>query len=355
MIDQNKTLFSIKATYVALILANITSAFFALTYFLQPTDFLIDTIGTSTTFLFFLSILIYFHLNPEKNQINALKYHAFVTCYAFIVPSWFFTIGSYTNNWVFVDVFPPITGLTLIVASIIMIMAPASWGRYVIAGWFLMCTPILMYLISHPLELNTPRGRELFVFIGPGGSLFFIVMAYHRGISERFMLIENHLQDSQKIANTDLLTNILNRRGATLWLEKSATQHSVFSGLLIDIDHFKNINDTHGHELGDNVLCLVSSVLQANTPEDACLARWGGDEFIIIIKINSQKTVETVAHNCLTNLNETIFPKVSRITCSIGGAVDIRSGNIDVIVRAADKALYVAKANGRNQASFTSA
>lgn len=341
-----QTLFSIRATYTALIAYTILSLIMSVAHLMFPTGHRIDQIIPILCLISCTWLLFYFHQAPNKRHIIMMKYLYFITVMAFLPPAWYFVLGAVWHDWVFINEFPPISPIILIGMSVLIFMVPKTWGRHVIWLWCAICLPIVVFLISHPLELETPRGRELMVAFGPGGALLFIVLSYQRDLHDRFNHIENNLTHSRRQADTDALTGILNRRGALYWLSQHDENNTLFAGLIIDIDHFKDINDNFGHEMGDAILKNVASILQRSIDEHDCLARWGGDEFIILFANAAPDRVNAVAQQCWDNIRNHRFPTTRQVTCSIGMAQDIPSRNIDTIVSQADAGLYQAKRAG---------
>ena len=124
------------------------------------------------------------------------------------------------------------------------------------------------------------------------------------------------------------------------------------SCLLIDIDHFKKINDKYGHRSGDLVLKEVSRIIHQSVREIDVLARWGGEEFIVLLPETSSEDAVEIAKRILTSVSHHIFSSFSeQVTVSIGLS-SIPSKSIDSaekLIHVADVALYKAKANGRNR------
>lgn len=160
------------------------------------------------------------------------------------------------------------------------------------------------------------------------------------------------------LANTDGLTRIFNRRALFEQGEKyfSASQkyNRDFSLALIDIDHFKKINDQHGHPVGDQILIQLTELVSKNIRQQDVFSRYGGEEFAVILKDTSlydsyhimdklRKSIEN--HNFIVSAHETI-----QLTISAGVVQFHRDyKNFDMMVQHVDKALYQAKENGRNQ------
>ncbi|WP_158541184.1 sensor domain-containing diguanylate cyclase [Marinomonas piezotolerans] len=341
--------FSTRATYIALSFYSVFTVSIGVFNMITQTGHIIDYVIPISSGIAITSFLIYFHQDPKHHQPNVIKALVILNAYAFITPAWYFTVGAVWSSWAFIDEFPPVSGIMLIASAALVVKAPRSWLRFVLITWGLVCTPIMVYLLTHSVELNTPRGREMLIFFGPGGFILLIILTYQRKLIARFSQVQDNLQRSRRQAEYDELTDICNRRGLISWLSRDESKTPDVSGLIIDIDHFKYINDTHGHETGDAVLKHVSQVLGSHIPEQSCLARWGGDEFVILLKDMSASDVQKVADDCLNSIREVLFPSVGHITCSIGAAPNLQSSDIDTIIRNADACLYTAKRQGRNQ------
>ncbi len=153
-------------------------------------------------------------------------------------------------------------------------------------------------------------------------------------------------------ANFDRLTQIYNRNMFYQLMEEKLhhahLNQTDISFAIMDIDHFKNVNDTYGHLVGDSVLKQLASLVSKHIRGDDIFARWGGEEFIIALdtdKENAQKILE----NIRVFIAEETYEAVGKITCSFG-LTDVRKGDtIKSITNRADEALYEAKESGRNR------
>ena len=156
----------------------------------------------------------------------------------------------------------------------------------------------------------------------------------------------------------DALTGVKNRRGFwEYYAEELEGQLNVFcaSLLMCDIDYFKTINDTYGHACGDQVLVAVSEFLEQMVGDKGAVARWGGEEFVIILKEHHIHEAVPFAEQVRTKIEETAFlPEYPQLkfTVSFGVAEITSSLSIEKNVDRADKKLYEAKTNGRNQVRF---
>jgi diguanylate cyclase (GGDEF)-like protein/hemerythrin-like metal-binding protein len=161
------------------------------------------------------------------------------------------------------------------------------------------------------------------------------------------------LDQLEQAAATDLLTGAWNRR----WLEDGATQLIAASGrgeapislILYDLDHFKQVNDTFGHETGDQVLKMVTETVRRQLRTADALARWGGEEFIVLCPATTLAGATMLAEKVRQAVEGRAFPRVGMVTISLGVAQHHRSEGLDAWIRRADEALYRAKMRGRNQ------
>ncbi|NEX17341.1 MAG: hypothetical protein C1943_12090 [Halochromatium sp.] len=161
-----------------------------------------------------------------------------------------------------------------------------------------------------------------------------------------------------QLATTDRLTGVANRRFFETEAETAIRQAERFgtplSLLLFDIDHFKMINDRHGHLIGDQVLIEVTRRAQSRLREIDILARWGGEEFVVLLQHTHREDAAKLAERLRTHLAETPVPKVGQVTASFGVAEWRPSDNLDQWIKCADDSLYTAKRQGRNQVAVYS-
>jgi diguanylate cyclase len=166
------------------------------------------------------------------------------------------------------------------------------------------------------------------------------------------------LEEMKREAHTDGLTGIANRRAFDENLRdaamKTMERGECLSILLIDIDHFKRINDKHGHQAGDQVIRTLAKTLAENVKGRDTTARYGGEEFAIILPATSLTDATRVAENIRASIESLHLTSVNRnedlgrITACIGVATYQLGEPLTRMIERADLALYLAKANGRN-------
>jgi len=171
-------------------------------------------------------------------------------------------------------------------------------------------------------------------------------------------LIEGQLKAISEIAYQDPLTSLYNRRAMLLRLTEELSSgerhHYSSSVILCDIDYFKNINDTHGHDVGDEVLRKVALFLQAHVRKEDTIARWGGDEFLILLTHTAIDSAELVADNLRLLFQAHDYSRLvdgESFTLSFGLTTSTESDSCESLVKRADLALYESKRSGRDRVS----
>jgi diguanylate cyclase (GGDEF)-like protein len=170
-----------------------------------------------------------------------------------------------------------------------------------------------------------------------------------------YATLQRQNEELELLSVTDGLTGLYNRRRLMEVLdqeiERSKRLSHVCSALMMDVDHFKRYNDTHGHQRGDDVLKGVGAVLLEATREIDCAARYGGEEFFVLLPETGIADAADVAERIRARLKERIFAG-GRVTISIGiAAFPAHAGTPEELIAAADAALYQAKREGRDRAA----
>lgn len=173
-----------------------------------------------------------------------------------------------------------------------------------------------------------------------------------------FRIITKHQAELSALASTDLLTGLHNRRMMTNLAGRevaSSLRHKLpLSLLMCDLDHFKTVNDEHGHEAGDAVLAEFATLLRSAVRESEGLCRWGGEEFLVLLTNTDLHGAQTLAERIRKVMQEQAFVidgKPLQLTLTIGAA-SLRPGeDFQALLKRADDALYAGKRAGRNQVS----
>lgn len=154
-----------------------------------------------------------------------------------------------------------------------------------------------------------------------------------------------------------MLTGVANRLGVREYLFEGLNNwrnnQSPFSLILIDIDHFKQFNDTHGHDVGDKVLKGAAEIFRNSVRITDLVARWGGEEFIVICPNTDTHQATTVAENLRARLASAEIFNGLKVTASFGVA-SMNTPSLEHLFKQADEALYSAKEAGRNRVVVSS-
>ena len=187
------------------------------------------------------------------------------------------------------------------------------------------------------------------------GNIIGAVETFSKGLSPKDT--ERRIRRLQQTALLDPLTAIGNRRHLESRLKVSLMDFREsklpFGLLFCDIDHFKNFNDTFGHNLGDNVLRMVAQTLRANIRESDTMGRWGGEEFLILVQNIEAKALLALGEKLLNLVRQSHLTlsdeRTVSVTISIGGTLVSENDTIDSTIDRADRLMYQSKASGRDR------
>lgn len=164
------------------------------------------------------------------------------------------------------------------------------------------------------------------------------------------------LREMETLASTDRLTGAWNRRHfeqiVVGEIARSHRYRKPLSLIFLDIDHFKQVNDHHGHQAGDAILRELTRLIRENIRNSDTLTRWGGEEFTVLAPVTCLGEALALAEKLRARIAAHEFPSARRITISLGVAEYQVEEALDSWLRRADEALYAAKKNGRNQVKF---
>ncbi|WP_298752736.1 transporter substrate-binding domain-containing protein [uncultured Arcobacter sp.] len=190
--------------------------------------------------------------------------------------------------------------------------------------------------------------------------IFFLIIYWNRKITKANDLLKQAQKDIEeknkkleKLATIDNLTNLYNRRKLEellkLEINRCERFNCNFSLTMLDIDHFKEVNDTYGHQIGDKVLIEIANILRNSIRKTDFAGRYGGEEFIIVCFEAQKEEIIKIIENIRVDIQNHDFDIVGRKTVSFGISIFKDGDTIESMIKRADSALYEAKETGRNK------
>jgi diguanylate cyclase (GGDEF)-like protein len=177
------------------------------------------------------------------------------------------------------------------------------------------------------------------------------IVGVSREVTERRRLEE----ELRKLAVTDPLTGVYNRRHFLEELQREMNRSNrcacPFSLIMLDVDHFKEVNDRFGHETGDRVLKELTEMIRKRIRASDLLARWGGEEFMILMVNTNLPPAARLAEDLLMQLQAGTFSGIGQVTASLGVAAHRPGEGVDELLTRVDNLMYQAKNSGRSRLS----
>ena len=228
------------------------------------------------------------------------------------------------------------------------------------AGWFLIAWCLLEgFTIAAALRFlaTSTVDSDALYYYGLPLSMVAASILVALGVADRLRAQRVALSDAERRAQTDPLTGVLNRRSLIERLDAACTRAKArglpIALLFIDLDHFKEINDTFGHQAGDACLCAIIGPIHAELRQSDVIGRYGGEEFVVILSSADAAAATPIAQRILERVADVRvsgFGNPISVTCSIGVATSDTLGIWgEPLLAQADAAVYVAKRAGRNQ------
>ncbi|MEP7186389.1 MAG: diguanylate cyclase [Rhodanobacter sp.] len=246
--------------------------------------------------------------------------------------------------------------LLMIGAALLLVAANVAVARGSRQGWFFLAgwIPLLMLTAFTSAQVNGAFADWLWLNNASlaGGAFEAIVLSL--GLADRALRLRHDRDEVRILADHDALTNVLNRRA---WTERASAllaggpPHPI-SLLFLDLDHFKLLNDRHGHNSGDRALVAVAKALTTELRPGDLLGRYGGEEFVALLDATqAQQAMQVATRLCrrVHRLEIGIDGESLLLSISIGVAMRVDGDDVESLVERADKAMYDAKLNGRNR------
>jgi diguanylate cyclase (GGDEF)-like protein len=242
-----------------------------------------------------------------------------------------------------------------------LVVAFLAWRRgNRAAGWFLIAWIMLeTATIATAIRLLMSRAEkaEGLLYYALPLSMAAAAILVALGVADRLREQRRALSEAERRAQTDPLTGVLNRRSLVERLDAACLRARArglpIALLFIDLDHFKQINDSYGHAAGDACLSAIIAPIQAELRQSDVIGRWGGEEFVVILSSADIAAAHPIAERILNRVAEIRvegFGTPIRLTCSIGVATSDTLGVWgEHLIAQADAAVYAAKRSGRNR------
>ena len=235
------------------------------------------------------------------------------------------------------------------------ILLKAAFGIFIFYVLIFIIIWRITYYISSPLHslaqmagiLNQPETDDKIREINPW---YFEVLRFRTALLFSSKKFKDKISELNQHINTDPLTGLFNRRGMDLFINELKKMHSEFALLMIDVDHFKQVNDTYGHDQGDAVLISLAQQIKQNFRENDVCCRLGGEEFVVLVHSAEAHSVYKAAERLRKRMENLQSDNMPKVTISIGIAFYPEDNeDIQEIFKIADNRLYQAKNLGRNQ------
>ncbi len=343
--------FIYRASLVTLILTIFASGAATVIHWLDPVHRAMNLIIPPATCVVFIGLLITLLRRPHLVG-SVMRYALLCALLALAAPAWFFTWQAVvTPHLRLIDIYPPVAALFLALMVMVMIyMPPRTALVAVLLCWLLVALPVLVYLFAHPQELHTPRGTDLLMAYGPVFILVAVLLPVQRGLTGRIQDLVSQQARMEDMVNRDALTRLYNRRFCEQVLQELLSKRVAGGVLMFDMDRFKAINDTYGHLVGDRVLQRVAQRCQDVLRKDECLARWGGEEFLVAVPQVEAAGLQLLAERLCVAIAELRIEPVPQIAASVGITLLQPDDTLTSVLQRADQALYRAKQQGGNTA-----
>jgi diguanylate cyclase (GGDEF)-like protein len=295
-----------------------------------------------------LFVWVFGHPQRVRTAIQAGSVAGFAVL---AIPAWVYPLAALRTGERLVDTLPPMSsGLVPLVLVLIVFARPRFALPVATAAWLAVALPILGYLALRPDELRSPRGLDLLIMLGPVMLIVLVFIPFHRGIDRWVAALQRDRAKLAELAERDGLTGLYNRRASETLIGNLLAEPDAEDALILfDIDRFKSINDTHGHPAGDDVLRQVARRCEAVLRRGDLFARWGGEEFLVLVRGARDDGGARVAESLRTAISTAPIAPVGRVTASFGVARFDARDTIETWLQRADGALYRAKQEGRDR------
>ena len=270
---------------------------------------------------------------------------------AIATPAWFYTLqATFTPGVQLIAILPPVSSLFVVFLLMLMIFIPGRLAFYMAAlSWVLIALPVVVYLLLHPEEMWAPRGRDLLMAYGPASIMVVVLLPVQRAMIGKIRRLSSERNRMEVMLRRDPLTGVQSRLFGEGMLRETLREQTPAGVIMLDLDGFKAINDTHGHPTGDKVLQSVANGCQGLLRAGKSISRWGGEEFLVIVPNVDASGLHAVAERLRKAIADLPVAPVEQVTASFGTTMIHSGDNPETVLQRADQALYRAKEQGGNR------
>ena len=252
------------------------------------------------------------------------------------------------------ELLPSMAIWTLLVTAVSIMMFRGTAGHVVgLALYGATAVMVLAFVAAAPPALSARLGPSLVSeYIVGQGAVVSLLLLYRR-VEQALTQARKRADEQQRLAHTDPLTQLRNRRVGTVLLERLIARRQrgdtkQFALVMFDIDHFKRVNDEYGHHIGDRVLVEVANLACTLTRPWDTVCRWGGEEFLVIVSDADVTPAHAIAERLRNGVASLRIDELPAITASFGYTSVLNSDTHAALLERVDDALYAAKEGGRD-------
>lgn len=338
------------AVLVMLSLALLAAVCATAIHWLNPAHRPLDLIVPPTMSAVFGGLIVVVLRRPQRTLAIA-RIALLAAAMALVAPAWLYTLqATFAPGVRLIDTLPPVSSLFVVLVVMLAIFIPGRRGVFAaLLGWALIALPVLVYLFVHPREMLTPRGQDLLMAYGPAVVLAMVVLPVQRGMSAMIRGLASERAHMETMLRRDPLTGVQSRRYGERALKTLLSAQVPGGVIMLDVDRFKSINDTHGHPFGDRVLQAIAECCDGLLHGDECLARWGGEEFLVVVPRIDAPGLLRMAERMQDAVERLPVAPARQVTASFGAVAVGLSDSLETVLHRVDRALYRAKAQGGNR------
>jgi two-component system cell cycle response regulator len=326
---------------ISIILGILNSLFIIPDYFINASKTTINYIIAGRSVFIIIVLIFAFIIKKIKNHQSIIIW--ITLCEALAVVLFLFVYYIYESPDFLIQAF----GAIAIVVAFFMV--PNKWVNTAAVSMMLITGFFIVSFLN-----NANEERSDFV----AGSIYLLILfiaslyiSLRNNINERIQYINR--KELIRLSETDPLSGVYNRlkmdQELKKWVEYSKRYSLPLTVAIFDFDNFKNVNDTYGHLVGDNIITDSAALIKQKIRHSDVFARWGGEEFMLLLPNTDVHSAMESVNRIRSEVEKHIYLDETKITCSIGLAELLHDDDVVSFIQKADKALYIAKVEGKNR------